>query len=217
MDKHLLWSALGAVMSNMTPRGTIRTKANSASRRFVQLLARDTAPKDLLWLGYVLGVAPWAHRAATPLHEVIRWKVGRARQTHVDGRIKELRERIARRDVMETGYRVSLADLCPALDEICRPMRSTGNDTLLARIDQDGFLCPQFEHLWPAPRVTANTFLPRNRFELAIVDCNGWVGVRKDFRGDKAAFVNELEASLDLAAAGCQVPPVFRVDFESLS
>jgi hypothetical protein len=217
MDKHLLWSALGAVMSNMTPRGTIRTKAKSASRRFVQLLARDTAPKDLLWLGYVLGVAPWAHRAAKPLHEVIRWKVGRARQTHVDGRIKELRERIARHDVMETGYRVSLADLCPALDEICRPMRSTGNDTLLARIDQDGFLCPQFEHLWPAPRVTADTFLPRNRFELAVVDCNGWVGVRKDFRGDRAAFVNELEASLDLAAAGCQVPPVFRVDFESLS
>jgi tRNA A-37 threonylcarbamoyl transferase component Bud32 len=217
MDKHLLWPALGAVAANAAPRGKIRTKANSASRRFVQLLARDTAPKDLLWLGYVLGVAPWSHRAARPLHEIMRWKVARARQSHVDGRIKELRERVAHRDIEETGYRISLARLCPALDDICRPIRRAGQEILLARIDQDGFLCPQFDHLWSAPRVTADAFLPRNRFELAVVDHDGWVGVRKDFRGDKAAFANELEASLDLAEAGCPVPPVFRVDFDRLS
>jgi hypothetical protein len=49
------------------------------------------------------------------------------------------------------------------------------------------------------------------------VDHNGWVGVRKEFRGDKAAFANELEASLDLAEAGCHVPPIFTADFEQLS
>jgi len=41
--------------------------------------------------------------------------------------------------------------------------------------------------------------------------------VRKNFRGNKVAFVNELEAALDLKGAGCQIPAILRVDFERLS
>jgi hypothetical protein len=201
----------------MTASDKIRTKSASGSRRIWQLLARDTAPKDLLWLGYVLGIAPWSHRAARPLHEFSRWEVRHARQTTVDRRIKGLQERIARNEPPQTGYRISLAALSPDLEDICRPMRRTGEDIVLASIDQDGFLCPRFEPLWPAPRVTADAFLARERFELSVVDFNGWVGVRKDFRGNKVAFANELEASLDLAAAGCHVPPIFKVNFERLS
>jgi SAM-dependent methyltransferase len=217
MHRHLLWSALGFVATNMTARDKIRTKSASGSRRLWQLLARDTAPKDLLWLGYVLGIAPWSHRAARPLHEFSRWEARRARQAAVDDRIEGLRKRIAHNEPAQTGYRISLAALSPELDGICRPMRRPGEEIVLASIDQDGFLCPRFEQLWPAPRVTAEAFLPRNRFELSVVDANGWVGVRKDFRGNKVAFANELEASLDLAAAGCHVPTIFGVNFERQS
>ena len=83
----------------------------------------------------------------------------------------------------------------------------------LASIDQDGLLLARFEQLWPAPRVAADAFLPRSRFELVVVDHDGWIGVRKDFRGNTVAFVNELEAALDLAAAGCHVPAILGVDF----
>jgi tRNA A-37 threonylcarbamoyl transferase component Bud32 len=217
MHKHFLWSALSTATADPASRSRISKKVSSANRRLVQFLARDTAPRDVLWLGYVLGIAPWAHRAAKPLHDVLRWTVARARRAHVDARLKDLRARIAHGDVAATGYRISLAALCPALDDICRPVRRAGQQIVLARIDQDGLLCPTFDHFWPAPRTTADSFLPRNRFELAVVDDDGWVGVRKDFRGDKAAFANELEASLDLGAAGCPVPPILRVDFDHLS
>jgi SAM-dependent methyltransferase len=164
-----------------------------------------------------MGIAPWLHHVSRPLHEVLRWQIRLARQRTSGRRIERLRERLARHEPTQIGYRISLAELSPDLDDICRPMRNAGQDIVLASIDQDGFLCSSFEQLWPAPRIDANAFLPRDRFELAVVDHNGWVGVRKNFRGNKAAFVNELEASLDLAAAGCHVPPVLAVDFSQLS
>jgi tRNA A-37 threonylcarbamoyl transferase component Bud32/SAM-dependent methyltransferase len=65
--------------------------------------------------------------------------------------------------------------------------------------------------------VDSQMFLPRERFELLVVDHGGWVGVRKNFRENKTAFVTELEAALDLVAAGCHVPAVLDVDFDRLS
>jgi hypothetical protein len=187
----------------------------SAIERIWQLLSHDT--RDLLWLGYVVGVAPWVHRAAGPMHELQRWQVSRRRQLDLDHRMELLRARIARRSPAQGSYRVALAELCPPLDAICRPLRRPNEEIALADIDQDGFLRPRFDRLWPAPCVAADAFLPRSRFELVVVDRDGWVGVRKDFRGSKAAFVNELEAALDLAAASCQVPAILGVDFERLS
>src|SRR5712691_8102663 len=184
----------------------------SAIERIRQLLAHDT--RDLLWLGYVVGIAPWVHRAAGPMHQFQRWQVCRRRQRDLDRRLERLQARIVQRSWAQGSYRVALAELCPQLDETCRPLRRPNEEITLASIDQDGFLLPRFEQFWPAPCVEADAFLPRGRFELVVVDHDGWVGVRKDFRGSKIAFVNELEAALDLVAAGCQVPAILGVDFE---
>jgi tRNA A-37 threonylcarbamoyl transferase component Bud32/SAM-dependent methyltransferase len=192
-----------------------RTRMASASERVRQLLSRDT--RDLLWLGYVLGIASWAHRAAGPMHQLQRWHVRRRRERDVDHRMELLRAQITRRFLAQRSYRVALAELCPGLDETCCPLRRSNEEITLACIDQDGFLLPRFEQFWDAPCAEADAFLPRDRFELTVVDRDGWVGVRKDFRGDRIAFVNELEAALDLAAAGCQVPAIFAVDFERFS
>lgn len=183
--------------------------------RVRQLLSRNR--RDLLWLGYVLGVAPWAHRAAGPLHQSRRWLVRYHLQRDVDRRMELLRARIARGCLTQGGHHVAVADLSPELDATCRPLRDSNEEIVLADIDQDGFLCPRFKSLWAAPRVDAEGFLPRERFELTVVDRNGRVGVRKDFRGNKTAFVNELEATLDLKAAGCHVPAIFDLDFEGLA
>jgi hypothetical protein len=138
----------------------------SASERVRQLLSRDTG--DLLWLGYVLGIARWAHRAAGPIHQFQLWQVCRRRQRDVDHRIELLRARIARRFSAQGTYRVALAELCPELDQTCRRLRRSNEEITLASIDQDGFLCPRFEQFWDAPCVDADAFLPRDRYELTV-------------------------------------------------
>lgn len=153
----------------------------SAIERIRQLLARDT--RDLIWLAYVVGIAPWMHRAAGPMHLLWRWQVRRRRQRDFDQRMAQLRVRIGQGCLAQGGNRVALAQLCPELDETCRAIRRPNEEITLASIDQDGLLLARFEQLWPAPRVTAaNAFLPRSRFELVVVDHDGWIGVRKDFR-----------------------------------
>ncbi len=184
----------------------------SAIERIRQLLAHDT--RDLIWLAYVMGIAPWMYRAAGPMHLLLRWKVRRRRQRDFDQRTAQLRARIGQGCFAQDGNRVALAQLCPELDETCRAIRRPNEEITLASIDQDGLLLARFEQLWTAPRVAADAFLPRSRFELVVVDHDGWIGVRKDFRGNRIAFVNELEAALDLAAAGCHVPAILGVDFD---
>jgi SAM-dependent methyltransferase len=184
----------------------------SAIQRIRQLLAHDT--RDLIWLAYVTGVAPWLHRVAGPMHLLRRLQVRRRRERDCDQRIAQLRARIGQGCLTQGGNRVALAQLCPELDETCRAIRRPNEEIILASIDQDGLLLAQFEQLWPAPRVAGDEFLPRSRFELVVVDHDGWIGTRKDFRGNSVAFVNELEAALDLAAAGCHVPAILGVDFD---
>jgi hypothetical protein len=192
-------------------------KATMASTidRIRQLFSHDM--RDVLWLAYAVGIAGWVHRAAAPMHHLQRWRVCRRRQRNPDHRLELLRDRIARRPPVQGGYRIALAELCPELDETCRPLRRPNEEITLASIDQDGFLYPRFEQFWLAPRVDAEAFLARERFELAVVDHDGWIGVCKNFRGSKIAFANELEAALDLGAAGCQIPAILGVDFERLS
>lgn len=187
----------------------------SAGKRVRQLLSHDV--RDLLWLGYAVTVAPWGYRASALLHAPLRWQLRRSRQQDVERRIESLRGRFEQDPSKTQGYRIALASLSPQLEEICRPLRRVGEEIPLASIDQDGLLCPRFECFWEAPRIHRSGFLPRNRFELMVVDRDGWVGVRKDFRGDKVAFSNELEAGLDLLGEGCHVAPIFAADFEKLT
>src|SRR5260370_16156070 len=185
----------------------------SAIERIRKLLAHDT--RDLIWLPYVVGIAPWMHRAAGPMHLLRRWQVRRRRQRDFDQRVAQLRARIGQGCLARGGNRVALAQLCPELDEICRAIRRPNEEITLASIDQDGLLLARFEQLWPAPRVVAaDSFLPRSRFELVVGDRDGWVGVGTDVRGNRIAFVNELEAALGTAAAGCHVPAILGVDFD---
>ena len=186
-----------------------------AIRRVRQLLRHG--PTGLLWLGYALGIAPWAHHVAQPLHELQRQLMRRRRNGDLEHRLETLRAQFLQRSSVRPSRRIALADLSPELDVVLRPVRRAGEDTPLADIDQDGFLFPRLGPLWAAPCVDGDAFVPRNRFKLIVVDRDGWVGVRKEFGPNKSAFVNELQAALDLSNAGCNVPDVLGVDFERLS
>jgi len=184
------------------------------SKRIWQLLSCD--PKDLLWFTYVIGIAWWAHRAATPMHQLRRWQARRRRRRDLNRRIRLLRNRIANGCWGKHGDHVALAELSPKLDQICSPLRRANEEIVLANIDQDGFVQPHFAEFWGVPCVDADAFLPRHRLELCIVDRDGWIGVRKNYCGDKLAFANELEAALDLSESCSHVPAILGVDFERL-
>jgi Methyltransferase domain len=162
----------------------------------------------------MLAIAPWLHRAAAPLNEWNRLRARRRRDRDGERRIAALQSRLAQAGLPDGQYRVALADLCPELDRICKGLRPFNDEIPVADIDQDGFLCPRLGAIWPAPSVSKEAFVQRIRFDLAVVDRHGQLGVRKDYRGDRIAFVNELEATLDLTAAGCQVPAVLALDFD---
>jgi hypothetical protein len=175
--------------------------------------------RDLIWLIYVIGISSYIHRAAGPFHQLARWRVRHRRRRDLENRMILLRKRVANGlwTQRQRGRRVSVAELSPKLEQICRTLRRPEAETVLASIDQDGFLQPRFAHFWAAPCVDAGSFLPRARFELLVVDRDGWIGVRKGFRGNKVAFVNELEAALDLASVCSHVAEILGIDFEKLS
>ena len=62
------------------------------------------------------------------------------------------------------------------------------------------------------PTIDAADFMVRSGFPVLLVDLNGRLGVRKEFRRF-SAFVQELEALLDLETRG-PVPKVMNVEWE---
>ena len=186
---------------------------SSEIRRIGQLFRLGA--HNLLWLSYTVGVASWVHRTAGPAHELYRRYVRRRRNKDAESRVAALKRRLALGcPSLQNSPRVALATLSPELEEICRPLRRSQQEITLADIDQDGSLAPRHSSLWAGAVTAIQPFLHRRRFSITVVDWNGWVGVRKHFRGDTTAFVNELEAVLDLRARGCAVPEVLAVDFD---
>ena len=62
------------------------------------------------------------------------------------------------------------------------------------------------------PSIASDQFMPRTGFPVLLVDLNGRLGVRKEFRS-YGRFVQEIEALLDLDARGCPVPQIMNVDW----
>lgn len=86
----------------------------------------------------------------------------------------------------------------------------------LGEFDQDGFLRSEVGPLDGIPTVSAEEFVPRKKFGLTLVSRNGVLGVRKDFRGDRTAFLREVQALDILARARCNVPALLDIDVDSL-
>ena len=83
----------------------------------------------------------------------------------------------------------------------------------IADIDQDGFFTRQGQPVadLPAPPEDGSP-QARRRFALTLTTHDGLLAVRKDFRGDRVAFVREVEAADALQRAGVNVPAVLDLD-----
>lgn len=156
------------------------------------------------------GVLPGVMRAFPLYVRLLRRLALREERRNVDDRLEHWRGR--REEVLETGRRGYRRPL-----EALGLGPEAGGDVLIADIDQDGFLLSRTGPLDGAPTVTPGGFMPRQRFAVQVVGRDGVLAVRKDFRGDRAAFVRELSALHELAAAGCNVPAVLDFDVDALT
>jgi len=86
----------------------------------------------------------------------------------------------------------------------------------LGEIDNDGRLLQRFGSLPDFPEVSRKEFVERYRFGLSLVVKNGFVLIRKDFRGDRGAFFRETSALARLPET-VHAPAVFSADTTCLT
>ena len=117
-------------------------------------------------------------------------------------------------DLPRNGLGVLLNDVDPAMERRIAPLRQHDRELVIGDFDQDGGIASRFGRMKGVPSIRASDFMTRTGFPILLVDLNGRLGVRKEFRRF-SAFVQELEALLDLESSGCSVPRVMNVDWDS--
>ncbi len=89
--------------------------------------------------------------------------------------------------------------LTPEVRERLQADRSMKQPILLGRIDNDGRILSEIGELPGFESVDRETFVERYRYGLDLVAIDGAVLIRKDYRGDRGAFLREW---LSLATLG---------------
>ncbi|MEA3226409.1 MAG: hypothetical protein U9Q07_10710 [Planctomycetota bacterium] len=118
----------------------------------------------------------------------------------------------------DRGYKTRIESLGLDLGNIgpSENIRQQSRRVEIAEIDQDGFLLSKVGTIANAPSVSEKQFLRRKRFGLRVVALDGYVCVEKHYKGNKASFVNEIEAHYHLGLAGCNIPVIMDVNFDNL-
>lgn len=159
----------------------------------------------------VTAIAPRAAR----IYSVIRVRLSR----HVWTR-QRLRNLEANRDkiidLSRNRYLLRLDELGVGSDALAK-LRSAAKSSpivKIAEIDQDGLIASEYGPIGDLPLIDAARFTPRTRYSLQIVAIGDHVGIKKDFKGNKHRFANELTALHQLALAGCNVPSILDFDIQ---
>jgi len=119
----------------------------------------------------------------------------------------------------ERGYKTRIENLGldPAKIRSIEDCLQKSQKVELGEIDQDGFLLSKVGVISKVPGVSDMHFIARKRFDLRMVAMNGYVCIEKHYKGNKSAFVNEIEAHYYLGLAGCNIPVIMDVDFDRLT
>jgi tRNA A-37 threonylcarbamoyl transferase component Bud32 len=133
---------------------------------------------------------------------------------------KELRYWEKRKDELledgHEGYQLKIEEL-GLVEETLELLKQKTRETIIAKIDQDGYWLSNYGSIKDAPTISQNKFLPRKKTSLYVVLHNGIVGIKKNYRGNKLGFVAELNALYKLGKAGCCVPSIIDINFEELT
>lgn len=187
--------------------------------RIPDVLARNGLGHSLR-VAYIYFLEP-AVMGVVPLYTRLRRKLRTLRRKRGAG--AEIRRWESRKEELiragGNGYKLPVGELGLASDELERleaSMKSSG-EVEIAEIDQDGFFLSRFGPIEGAPCVSEDRFMRRKKFTLKPVAFNGTAGVKKDYKGCRLSFLNELEALHELGLASCNVPSILDVDFENLT
>ncbi len=172
----------------------------------------------LMQIGYIQLIEP-KMMVLTPLHAKFSvrkkqiWNKITAKQK-LAPLIQKKSEFIQRR-----GSEVSLEDL--GLNEdglrLVKEKAKVAKEVVIANVDQDGFYFSHFGPIDGIPCIEEENFLPRIRFSIDLVLIDGVIGVKKNYCGNAASFLTELETLHTLSKAGCNVPTILDIDFENYS
>ena len=83
--------------------------------------------------------------------------------------------------------------------------------------DQDGYVLSNVGPVEGISTIDKQHFLPRKRFKLYLVSAYGRIGVKKDYKGNKVAFLIELRVYSRLAGKNINVPTLLDVDYDRLT
>jgi tRNA A-37 threonylcarbamoyl transferase component Bud32 len=146
------------------------------------------------------------------------WEIARRayRWSRSNLRLQQRVERLKARlpTLPRSGVGVLLKEVDPTAERRIAPLRQPDRELVIGDFDQDGGIAPRFGAMHGVPSISAKDFMTRTGFPILLVDLNGRLGVRKEFRRF-SAFVQELEALLDLEARGCAVPQLMNVDWHA--
>jgi hypothetical protein len=152
---------------------------------------------------------PLLHRLYPAYVEARRHLLEWRRRQRIEGDMTRLQERIP--DIVSVGRASPRLGPAPTMDQLGSATIEDG--VPIAEIDQDGYFTRRGEPVadLPAPPDGGRP-MARRRFQLALTIHDGLLAVRKDFRGDRFAFVHEVEMADALQRAGVKVPAILDID-----
>ena len=183
--------------------GTRRSAAKAVDD--VQRLGRRgvarIAAAILLW--------PFLHRMYPAYVEARRHLLEWRLRQRIEGDIARLQERIP--NILATGRASPRRGPAPTVAQLGAATIEDGFS--IAEIDQDGYFTRRGQPVanLPAPSDGGGP-LERRRFHLVLTTHDGLLAVRKDYRGDRFAFVREVEMADALQRARVKVPAILDID-----
>lgn len=171
----------------------------------------------LFRIKYLMPLATRGGSIYLRLHNAVKNRIDRYWKERAD--LKSLGRRHAQiRAGLAHGYRLRIEDFGlqqERLAEVERLLQGQ-RELIIADIDQDGFIISRFGPIDSVPTVAREEFIDRGRFNLHVVAIDGYVGIKKNYRGQIRPFLREFQALYRLAREGCNVPALLDVDFDEL-
>jgi len=117
------------------------------------------------------------------------------------------------------GYRITLQELGSDRQQFATLAEAAqvGSEVVFAEFDQDGYLHSHVGPLKNVPTIPSEQFVARERHDLKLVAVDGFVGVKKDYRGNRLRFILETKNLHRLGEEGCNVPAILGLDVDRLT
>lgn len=200
-------------------QGSSKTALYERISRMPHILRR-LGLKYVFHCAYVRCILPTAIMASLPLLKAYLWiMLPMNKYVLVNSKLAYWRKN--KKEILLSGsggYRARIEDLglsAEGLNSIMEACQSPG-EVVIGEVDQDGFVFSRFGPIKNIATIPKEQWMVRKRFSLALVVKDGYVGIKKDYKGNKQFFLNEITALYHLNRNGCRVPSVLDVDFDKL-